>query len=98
MFRLIRQLIGLAVIAAIIFLVLSFWQGGKPFRWLGKKSEQAGEVVKKKSEELGKEADRIKGRTEDIKDTTTKVGEGLRKTREKIKDFTGTKEKEEKTH
>ncbi len=98
MFRLIRKLIGLAVIAAIIFLVLSFWQGGKPFRWLGKKSEQAGEVAKKKSEELGKEADRIKEKTEDIKDTTTKVSEGIRKTGEKIKDITGSKEKEEKSH
>jgi len=91
MFKLIRRLIGIAILAAIVFLALSLWQGGKPFRWFGQKSEQAGEVLKNKSEEVGEEADKIKRKTEDMKETTKKVGEGIRKTGEKIKDITGTK-------
>ena len=91
MFRLIKQLIGLAVLAAIVFLALSFWQGGNPFRWFGKKSEQAGEVLKKKSEVVGAEADKIKKKTDNIKSTTKKVGDGIKKTGDKIKEITGSK-------
>ena len=46
MFKLLRQLIGLALIAGLIFLALSLWKGGKPFRWLGQESEKAGVVIK----------------------------------------------------
>ena len=91
MFKLLRELIGIAILAAIVFLALSLWQGGKPFRWFGQKSEQAGEVIKQKSEEVGDEADKLKKRTEEIKSTTKKVGEGIRKTGEKIEHITGTK-------
>jgi uncharacterized membrane protein len=83
------KIIGLIILAVIIFLALSLWQGGKPFRWFGQKTEKAGEVIKEKSEEIGKEADRIQERKDDIKDTTKKVSEGLRKTGDKIKDITG---------
>ena len=87
----IRRLIGIIIIAALIFLALSMWQGGKPFRWFGQKSEEAGEVIKQKSEEVGEEADKLKKRTEDMKETTKKVGEGIKKTEEKIRDITGSK-------
>jgi hypothetical protein len=92
MFKLIKWGISLIIVAGIIFIALSFWQGGKPFRWFGNKSEQAGEVLKEKSEEVGKEADVIKKRTEDMKGTTKKVVVGIRKTKEKIKEFTGSKD------
>jgi|GEM_PF-729637 hypothetical protein len=95
MFKLIKRLIGLIIIAAIVFLALSLWQGGNPFRWFGKKSEQAGEVIKKESEVVGEKADKIKKKTDDIKGTTKKVGEGIKKTGEKIKEFTGSKGKSE---
>lgn len=91
MFRLIKLLIGIMIISAIVFLALSFWLGGDPFRWLGQKSEQAGEIVKEKSEEMGKEADKIKQRTDEVRDTTKKVTGGIKKTGEKIKEFTGSK-------
>lgn len=89
MFRLIRQIIGIIIIAALIFLALSLWQGGKPFRWFGSKSEKAGEVIKEKSEELGNEADKIKKKTEDTKDKTKQVRESVKKAKEKIRDITG---------
>jgi hypothetical protein len=91
MFKLIFRLVGILIISAIVFLILSFWQGGKPFRWFGEKSQKAGEIVKEKSEEFGKEADRIKNTTDEIKHTTKQVTEGIKKTGDKIKDITGSK-------
>jgi methyl-accepting chemotaxis protein len=91
MFKGIFRLIGLAILAVIIFLALSLWQGGKPFRWFGTQSEKAGEVINKKSGEIAKEADKIKSKTEDIRDTTNKVADGLKKTGDKIKDISGSK-------
>jgi len=91
MIKWIFKIIGLLILTVIIFLALALWQGGKPFRWLGQKSEQAGEIVKEKSEEMGKEADKIKQRTDRVRDTTKKVTGGIKKTGEKIKEFTGSK-------
>jgi hypothetical protein len=89
MFKLITRLIGLIVIAGIISLALAMWDGGKPFRWLGIKSQRAGEVIKKKSEEIGEEADKIKKKFESIKNVTERVAGGIRKSGETIKDITG---------
>jgi len=91
MFKLIKRLIVIVLIAGIVLIAISFWKGGEPFRWFGKKSEKAGEVIKEKSEEIGKEADKIKKKTEKVKDTTKKVTENIRKTGEKIKDIGGSK-------
>jgi hypothetical protein len=91
MMKWILKMIGLLLLAIIIFLTLSLWKGGDPFRWLGHKSEQAGEIVKEKSEELGKEADKIKQRTDAVRDTTKKVTKGIRKTGETIQELTGSK-------
>jgi len=91
MIKWIFKIIGLLLLAVVIFLAISLWKGGDPFRWLGQKSEQAGELVKEKSEEMGKEADKIKQRTDTVRDTTKKVTGGIKKTREKIKEITGSK-------
>ena len=95
MFGLIRRIIGLIIIASIVFLALALWQGGSPFRWFGKKSEQAAEVVKKKSEEAAEKADEIKKKTAEFKSTTEKVGEGVKKTKEKIKEISGSRSEKE---
>jgi hypothetical protein len=92
MIKLIVRLIGLLIIGGIIFLALSFWKGGQPFRWFGEKTEQAGEVIKEKSKEVGNEADKIKEKTEYVKGTTKKIREGIKKTGDKIKDITGSKD------
>lgn len=91
MIKMIFKIIGLLILAVIIFLAISVWQGGDPFRWLGQKSEQAGEIVKEKSEEVGKEADKIKQKTDTVRDTTKTVTEGIKKTGDKIKELTGSK-------
>jgi hypothetical protein len=85
------RIIGVLVIAGIIFLALAMWEGGKPFRWLGSKSEQAGEAIKKKSEEAGGEADKIRKKSESLRSVTKRVAEGVKKTEEKIRDLTGPK-------
>jgi hypothetical protein len=89
MIKWVFKVIGLLLLAGIIFLALSLWKGGDPFRWLGQKTEQAGEIAKKKSEELGKEADKIKKRTDTVRDTTKKVTDGIRRTGDKVKELTG---------
>ncbi len=91
MFKLIGRVIGIIIILAIIFIAISLWHGGEPFRWLGKKSEQAGEVIKEKSDVIGEEADRIKEKTGDIKDKTKEVADGIVKTKDAIKDLAGSK-------
>lgn len=89
MLKAIFRTIGIIVLAVIIFLAISLWKGGDPFRWFGSKSERAGEILREKSEELGKEADKIRQQTDSVITTTKKVKEELRKTEEKVRKFTG---------
>jgi hypothetical protein len=91
MFKFTMRIIGVIVIAGIIFLALAIWEGGKPFRWLGLKSEQAGETIKKKSEEAAGEADKIKKKSESLESLTKRFAEGVKKTEEKIRYLTGAK-------
>ena len=91
-FKFIRRLIVIIILSGIVFLALSLWQGGKPFRWFGGQSEQAGEIVRKKSNQLAEEADKIKKRTDNVMDTKKKVTEDIRKVKEKIDDIAGSKE------
>ena len=93
MIKLIVRLIGLLIIGGIIFLALSLWQGGKPFRWLGEKTEQAAVIIKEKSTEMGKEADEIKKKTDNMTGTARKMADGIKKAGDKIKDVAGTQEK-----
>jgi hypothetical protein len=92
MFKLLRKMIVLAIIAGLIFVALSLWQGGDPFRWFGKESEKAGEVIKKKSEEVGDKADELKKKTDNVQGTTKKVVDGIRKAGDKVRDVTGLKD------
>ncbi len=57
MFKLIKRLICLIVIASIVFFWLAFRSGGEKFRWFG---EKTGGAIKEKSEKLAERADVIK--------------------------------------
>jgi hypothetical protein len=92
----IRRLLFILVLAGVVLVALSFWQGGEPFRWFGKKSEQAGEVLKKKSDEFGEKADELKKKTEDFRETTEKVKKGVEGAGEKIKEFAGAETEKKK--
>ncbi len=95
MFKLLKRLIFFTIIALLIFFAISLWRGGEPFRWFGKQSEKAGEVIKQKSEDMGQKADRIKKTSEGIKHTTKKLKSGIKKTHEKIEDFTSSEPNKE---
>ncbi|MEW6409035.1 MAG: hypothetical protein AB1488_02845 [Nitrospirota bacterium] len=73
------------LIAIIIFVTVVLWGGGERIRWLGEKSEEAGKVIKEKSEELGDKADTIKQEIEEKK-------EKVEKTVRKIKGIFGDRE------
>ena len=93
MFKLLRRLIALALVAGIVFLALSLWRGGDPFRWFGEQSEKAGEVIRDKSEDIGKKADRIKKQSGELKEATDKVKNGIEDTGKIMKDFSETSRK-----
>lgn len=84
MFRLLRRLVCLAVIALAVFIALSLTSGGEKFRWFGKK-------VAKQSEDVGEKADKLKEKTGDVAKGIEKTKKGIEKTKETIKDLTGGK-------
>ena len=59
MFKILRYLIYLSIIAGIIIAFI-MWNGGDKIRWLGKKSEGVGHTLKKKSEVVGGKSDQLK--------------------------------------
>lgn len=77
MFKLLRQIICLVVIAVILFIFLFIMSGGEKFRWFGK-------TVNEQSEKLGEEADKMKEKTDS-------VTRGIEKTKEAINDIIGKK-------
>lgn len=83
MFKFITKLILLCILIFIVFIALSVYSGGEKFRWLGKKVEQ-------ESKKVGEKADQIKEGSET-------VIKGIEQTTEKVKEFTGSKSKDEKS-
>lgn len=78
MFKLLRRLICILILAAIAFVVISVLSGGEKFRWFGKNVEQ-------RSEKVGEEADKLKEKSD-------KVLKGIEKAKEKVKGFIGKKD------
>lgn len=58
MFKIIKYLIYLTIIAGVI-IAFVMWNGGDKIRWFGKKSEDIGHTVKKKSDVVGKKSDKL---------------------------------------
>ena len=83
MFRFIFRLVFICIVLLIAFIAFSVYSGGEKFRWFGKKVEQ-------ESQKVGEKADQIKQASE-------KVIKGIEKTTEKVKEFTGSKSKDEKS-
>lgn len=89
MFKLLRRLICLIIIAAIVFVTLSLMSGGEKFRWFGKK-------VAKESEDLGQKADKLKKTTEGVTKGLEETKKTIEETKETIKGLTG--KKDDKAH
>ncbi len=73
MFKLIKRFICLALIAVVAFIVIAVLKGGEPFRWFGQKSQEAGQLIQKKSDELAEKADNIQSTKKKLKEETRKV-------------------------
>ena len=58
MFKIIKYLIYLSIIAGVI-IAFVMWNGGDKIRWFGKKSEEIGHTVKEKSEVVGDKSDKL---------------------------------------
>lgn len=58
MFKIIKYLVYLSIIAGVIIAFI-MWNGGDKIRWFGKKSEEIGHTVKEKSEVIGNKSDQI---------------------------------------
>ncbi len=58
MFKIIKYLIYLSIIAGVI-IAFVMWNGGDKIRWFGKKSEEIGHTVKEKSEAVGNKSDKL---------------------------------------
>ncbi|NOZ24571.1 MAG: hypothetical protein GXO94_00535 [Nitrospirae bacterium] len=75
MFKLIRRLICISVIAVAAFVVIALLKGGEPFKWFGEKSEEAGKLIHEKSDELAEKADELQRTKKKLKEQTEKVRE-----------------------
>ena len=65
----IKRVLLISVLSIVTLAAVIFFFGGRGFRWIGAKTEKAGEVVKEKSGEIGGKADDIKqGMKEAAKD------------------------------
>ena len=73
MFRLIFRTITIIVFTVILIVVLGVWQGGKPFRWLGKKTESVGTAIV----QFGDMIDDLKGKKEEVKKTYKEIKETI---------------------
>ena len=79
MCKIIKKLICIAIISSILFAGITVWgKGGDKFRWIG---EKTGGIVKKGTDRLADEADRLRNKAESVK--------------EKVKEWTGKKEEPE---
>jgi hypothetical protein len=78
MFKIVRKIFCLVIIALILFVGITIWGGGDKFRWLG---EKAGEIIQKGADKLGEKADKIK---EDIETTKEKVKKWTGKEEDKV--------------
>lgn len=86
MFRLIFKTITVIVFLAVLIAALAFWKGGRPFRWLGVKTESVGRAM----EQFGDMIDDLKGKKEEVKKTYKEIKETLSEGKEALtKEYKG---------
>ena len=97
MFKIIFRTITIIVFLSILITVLAVWQGGKPFRWLGKKTESVGVAIV----QFGDMIDDLKGKKDEVKKTYKEIKETLSEGKEALtkehkgkNDGTDTKDKQ----
>ena len=86
MFKIIFRTITIIVFIVILIAALAFWKGGKPFRWLGKKTESVGVVIG----QFGDMIDNLKGKKNEVKKTYKEIKETLSEGKEALtKEYKG---------
>lgn len=68
-----KKILCSAVIILILFVAVSFLEGGKPFRWFGAAVMEAGKVVNDKCLWLAERADIIKGSEKGLKEKADNI-------------------------
>lgn len=97
MFKIIFRTITIIVFSAILITALAVWQGGKPFRWLGKKTESVGTAIVQFGDmidDLKGKKDEVKKTYKDIKETLSEGKEALTKEHKGKGDGTNNKDKQ----
>lgn len=86
MFKLIFRTITIIVFSVILIAVLAVWQGGRPFRWLGNKTESVGNAIV----QFGDMIDDLKGKKEEVKRTYKEIKDTLSEGKEALtKEYKG---------
>jgi len=86
MFKIIFRTITIIVFLVILIAALAVWQGGKPFRWLGKKTESVGTAIV----QFGDMIDDLKGKKNEVKKTYKEMKETLSEGKEALtKEYKG---------
>jgi hypothetical protein len=73
MFKIIFRTITIIVFSVILIVGLAVWKGGKPFRWLGKKTESVGNAIG----QFGDMIDDLKGKKDEVKKTYKEIKETI---------------------
>ena len=45
MFKLISKILSFIIFIILVVVALAVWKGGEPFRWLGRKTAEAGRII-----------------------------------------------------
>ncbi|RMG02967.1 MAG: hypothetical protein D6726_06540 [Nitrospirae bacterium] len=85
MCKAIRRIVCLVFLFVVVFFVIAVLRGGEPLRWFGKKTEETGKVIRKKSEELADEADRINRTSRELKRDVNEVKKRSQELIKKVK-------------
>ncbi len=86
MFKIIFRTITIIVFLVILIAALAVWKGGKPFRWLGNKTESVGNAIG----QFGDMIDDLKGKKEEVKKTYKDIKETLSEGKEALtKEYKG---------
>ena len=86
MFKLIFKTITIIVFLVILIAALAFWKGGKPFRWIGNKTESVGNAIG----QFGDMIDDLKGKKEEVRKTYKEIKETLSEGKEALtKEYKG---------
>lgn len=79
MFKCLRRIICLLIIAGIAAAYFAFTSGGTKFRWFGKKTEETGRAIHQTMDKTAEKADEVKKTTEESVKKVDKLSKDIKK-------------------